>query len=531
MGIQNLLRFMKPFVEPIHIQKYSGKRVGIDAYSWLHKGAYSCSMDLCLNPGNDASNRYIKYFMHRINLLRHHKITPVVVFDGGNIPCKSTTEEERQRKRNDSLALAREKLDQGDVSAAIEFFQRAVCITPSMAHQLIQLLRSERIEFVVAPYEADAQLAYLSNLEVEKGGIVAVITEDSDLMAYGCQAVIFKMDRYGNGEEILLDNVFNSVSGGLSFKYFDKELFTGMCVLAGCDFLPSVPGIGIKRAYSLVSKYRNLDRILSVLKYEKGRQMPEEYLKSFREAFAVFHHARIYDADTKTLKPMKPLSQKLLESLDDDLDFLGQEIPPAVAAAIAEGHMDPITMEAFDHFPKAKCHFDPVSTETFDRLPIAKPQVISMQHSCFTIFSAHETRVENITEMEQNSTSKDRTCSNEAVALAKLIAPSKLCQNLEVVEVEKREFPDNNPFKKRKMDNANSDFKESMFEQVSVVTDISKSDDILCTTPESQASVESKPTKRVKLISKGKNEKKLKSINNCKNSDSGSGIFKFFTRL
>lgn len=35
----------------------------------------------------------------------------------------------------------------------------------------------------------------------------------------------------------------------------------GMCVLAGCDFLPSVPGIGIAKAYALVSKYRNLERV------------------------------------------------------------------------------------------------------------------------------------------------------------------------------------------------------------------------------------------------------------------------------
>ncbi|PWA62320.1 5'-3' exonuclease family protein [Artemisia annua] len=77
---------------------------------------------------------------------------------------------------------------------------RAVSITPSMAHQLIQILESDNIEFVVAPYEADAQLAYLSSLEEDKGGIAAVISEDSDLLAYGCSSVVFMMDRYGNGE-------------------------------------------------------------------------------------------------------------------------------------------------------------------------------------------------------------------------------------------------------------------------------------------------------------------------------------------
>ncbi|KAE8701726.1 Proteasome subunit alpha type-6 [Hibiscus syriacus] len=41
MGIKGLLKFMKPFIEPIHIKKYAGKRVGIDAYSWLHKEEYA----------------------------------------------------------------------------------------------------------------------------------------------------------------------------------------------------------------------------------------------------------------------------------------------------------------------------------------------------------------------------------------------------------------------------------------------------------------------------------------------------------
>ena len=38
---------------------------------------------------------------------------------------------------------------------------------------------------VVAPYEADAQLAYL----VKEGIADIVITEDSDLLAFGCKQV------------------------------------------------------------------------------------------------------------------------------------------------------------------------------------------------------------------------------------------------------------------------------------------------------------------------------------------------------
>jgi len=42
------------------------------------------------------------------------------------------------------------------------------------------------IDFVVAPYEADAQLAYLEKI----GLIQAIITEDSDLLVFGCKRVI-----------------------------------------------------------------------------------------------------------------------------------------------------------------------------------------------------------------------------------------------------------------------------------------------------------------------------------------------------
>lgn len=46
----------------------------------------------------------------------------------------------------------------------------------------------------MAPYEADAQLAHLASLPQEEGGVAAVVTEDSDLAAYGCPRLLFKCD-------------------------------------------------------------------------------------------------------------------------------------------------------------------------------------------------------------------------------------------------------------------------------------------------------------------------------------------------
>ena len=50
---------------------------------------------------------------------------------------------------------------------------------------VVQELRHQQIQVIVAPYEADAQLTYL----VKNNLADFVITEDSDLLAFGCSKV------------------------------------------------------------------------------------------------------------------------------------------------------------------------------------------------------------------------------------------------------------------------------------------------------------------------------------------------------
>ncbi|CAI9113503.1 OLC1v1014115C1 [Oldenlandia corymbosa var. corymbosa] len=516
MGIKDLLRFMKPYIEPIHIEKYAGQRVGIDAYSWLHKGAYSCSMELSLNTEGQKKFQYLNYFMHRIYLLRHYKVTPVVVFDGGSMPCKAATQDERERRRKENRDLAMEKLKEGNVSAATELFQRAVSITPFMAHQLIQILRSEDVEFLVAPYEADAQLAYLSSLETEKGGIQAVISEDSDLLAYGCPSVIFKMDRFGNGEEIILEKAFSSTDRVPSFRNFDKELFTGMCVLAGCDFLPSIPGIGIARAHGLVSKYRNLDRVLSILKLEKKSKIPESYSKCFKESVAVFKHARVYDGSLKLLKHMNPIPDELLECFNEGLDFLGPEMPPSMVTGIAHGDLHPGTLEAFNESPDSG-HVNLTNKFRADRLERKEKPTLSSQEGCFA---------------KQISSLAEVTHVNGALELEKLMLPLDNEPEKEYGTIQKEDLklPDNNPFRKRKREEIQLEETESTVEQVSVLTEVETSE-VIRATPDSQQSVESKPINLTNKHIQARNVKKVKQNNSLCTVQKNGSILNFFSRV
>lgn len=48
-----------------------------------------------------------------------------------------------------------------------------------------QVLKKEKVDYIVAPYEADAQMTFLSVNKL----VDAVITEDSDLIPFGCSRV------------------------------------------------------------------------------------------------------------------------------------------------------------------------------------------------------------------------------------------------------------------------------------------------------------------------------------------------------
>jgi exonuclease-1 len=46
----------------------------------------------------------------------------------------------------------------GNTAAALECYQRAVDVTPAMARQVMDTLTAAGVDFLVAPYEADAQV-------------------------------------------------------------------------------------------------------------------------------------------------------------------------------------------------------------------------------------------------------------------------------------------------------------------------------------------------------------------------------------
>ena len=140
----------------------------------------------CFDKEQDITIRNLKwvgYIKQFIDMLLHHNITVYLVFDGNNLPAKQKTEAERLNTRGDCLRKGMEALRKSsNEHEARQYLSRAIDITPRMAAMLIKICKesydSSKVKYLVAPYEADAQLAYLSRSNV----VDAVISEDSDVI-------------------------------------------------------------------------------------------------------------------------------------------------------------------------------------------------------------------------------------------------------------------------------------------------------------------------------------------------------------
>lgn len=124
-----------------------------------------------------------------LKLVQSYNIRPICVFDGLHLKAKAATEKTRQDNKKANKELALQMAEKGQEEDARKYFARSLVLRSKMIDLLVDVLRALNIEVIVAPYEADAQIAYL----VKEGIADFAISEDSDLITYGCPTLLMKL--------------------------------------------------------------------------------------------------------------------------------------------------------------------------------------------------------------------------------------------------------------------------------------------------------------------------------------------------
>eukprot|EP00122_Pirum_gemmata_P010249 Pgem_evm1s9469 len=87
-----------------------------------------------------------------------------------------------------------------------------------------------------------------------------------------------------------MDRVTSIDDKGIRFSGWTIDKIRTMCILAGCDYLPSLYGMGIRKAYDFVAKYSDISLIIRALRISQKWNVPPDYEENFKIAEGTFKH-------------------------------------------------------------------------------------------------------------------------------------------------------------------------------------------------------------------------------------------------
>ena len=301
MGIKsNFNQFLKEkcpdIFEEIHISEYAFKRIAIDISLYLHKFKAVCG------------DRWLSAFINLIACLRRNETHCVFIFDG-KAPIEKDEERAKRRegreKMDNNLFILEESLEEFDktgvvdkalktlyerrrspqrllgnssTSFDIEWVRKKIEqkknqlyeITPEDYEQAMKLFDILKVPYYIAPCEAEKMCSKLCR----DGKVHAVLSEDTDVLAYASPVFLSKIDTTAN---TCVRIKYKSVLEGLNLT---EEQFLDLCIMCGTDYNPNIPKVGSKNAYKHICQHGGIDEIssntnldTSILKHLRSREL------------------------------------------------------------------------------------------------------------------------------------------------------------------------------------------------------------------------------------------------------------------
>ncbi|KAK2879310.1 hypothetical protein FQN49_001006 [Arthroderma sp. PD_2] len=313
-----------------------GSAIGIHAthYLDLHLNQYVTKEPLLIALGGFPFALQAN-ITRELQALKAADVTPVFVFDGLDAG-KPYPDFSVQAENAKALQQAWDYYDQQQADQVVDAFSGAGSAHPESLYKFLQrILRDEGINFIVAPYAASAQLAYL---EKEPHRFIDAVFGPTELFLFDVEKIITKMDTELRHFSWVTKSLCQEELGRLS-----NEQFIDLCLLLGSPFLPifpplETPGypgkrVNIREALGIFnSGGRNALTLCS--QFEEDQRIHElDYPDRFKRAFMTVKHHVIMDVDGK-VGPLDP------ENASSDLhELIGQRLPEELYFYISKGIM------------------------------------------------------------------------------------------------------------------------------------------------------------------------------------------------
>lgn len=292
MGIRNLHEFLRKTTPDIYrevsLTEFAFKTIAIDLSIYLckYKSAFK--------------EKWLDAFLNMMCQLRENDIHFIFIFDSKSPPEKDHEKRMRMQQRE------RLKMKVKDMRQGIEEFAKTKVLNDFLTQYIkkknktftsndellvylweeldrvsgnildiqgkdFELLKEVftilNVPFFWALSEAEATCAHLC-----LNGIVdAVMTEDTDILAYGSPLFLHRINISTNSIcQIKMVDVLRKLD--LNYKEF-----LDFCIMSGTDYNSNIRNIGNERSFKLIREYRSIDNIpnldVSVLNHHRSREL------------------------------------------------------------------------------------------------------------------------------------------------------------------------------------------------------------------------------------------------------------------
>lgn len=280
MGIKDINQFLKnkgiKCKRKIPLYMLKGEKIAIDALNWIFT-YIMCVGKKVINEQEDILQEVDQYKIYCYMIEEFCKfnekfldqdITPIWIWDGVSQDNKTATKVERKKSKQVSID---KMINLKDQLLTMNPFERPPELMEEYRKMMSKNIHIKRkiVDKIKLFSEKCGLPCITSKDEAENLGsslcyhkrVKAIWSADTDTFPLGAPLVVkgFEYEQIDNKTVISITGVFTSIiRNELKLDYNE---FRDFCIMLGTDFNERIPGIGPKKSYTLIEKYRNIENI------------------------------------------------------------------------------------------------------------------------------------------------------------------------------------------------------------------------------------------------------------------------------
>jgi len=337
MGIKGLNKFIQIYapnaIKELTLNDLKYKTIAFDTSILIYQfviAVRNSGYDLTNNEGIVTSHIHA-IVMKTLSFLKKH-INPIFVFDGKPPKIKMDTLKERSKNRNAAISELKNETHINK-EEKIKLLKQAVVINGKQMKECKEVLQLIGIPTIDSLEEADPQCALLSKLKL----VDYVASEDMDLLTFGVEKLLKNVNS-SKVIEITLSKVLTETK-------LTQDQFIDLCILMGSDYCPTIDGVGMNRAFILITKYGSIDAIVKLPKLRIGQSIiniSEEFKNKYKSARNYFKNPPV-NHNFGEIKWSKPDFVKLENLLINKYSYSKATVDKFLFKPLTGGHYLSIT--------------------------------------------------------------------------------------------------------------------------------------------------------------------------------------------